>query len=220
MEYLVNDLLREVRVAIDRNNQSATLEQYQDVDTLTINEIAESKIIDAARIVESGAPAYLLDSGEPFATTIGWDSEVGYGSGRIILPDDFMRLISFQMSDWDYAVTSAITEDDPLYTRQRSRFPGIRGCPQRPVVAITQRPVGQVLEFYSCTAGADVYVTTARYIPYPAIVNGHIDLCEKLKPAIIYYTAYLTCLTLGDTNLAASMLAAGKQLMGADESEQ
>lgn len=223
MEYAVRSLLRDVRVAIDLNKQSAELESFKDVDTLTINEIARSKIIDAARMVESSAPSYLLDSGEPFATTIGWDSKVGYGGGHIILPQDFMRLVSFQMSDWDYAVTTAITEDDPLYARQRSRWPGIRGCPQRPVVAITQQPVGQVLEFYSCTGGEDVYVARARYIPYPFILEKDgedcIDLCEKLKPAIVYYTAYLTEQTLGDTNMAANMLAAGKQLMGADESE-
>jgi hypothetical protein len=213
MEYNVSDLKREARVAIDMNMSSQPLAALQDVDTLSLEDIIESKIADAARIVESMAPVHLLDAGEPFAETIGWDSAVGYGGGHIILPSDFLRLVSFQMSDWDYAVTTVITEDDPLYPQQRSRFPGIRGCPQRPVVALVQRPVGLTLEFYSCTGGEEVYVTRARYIPIPKITNGKIDICEKLKPSVVYYIGYLTALSVGDSDLAASMLNNSNELM-------
>ena len=117
------------------------------------------------------------------------------------------------MSDWSRPVTTAISEDDPQYELQSSRYPGIRGCPQNPIVAITQQPVGLVLEFYSCTAGEHVYVKRARYIPFPKIVNGSIELCEKLKPAIVYYAAYLTALSIGDSDLATSMVTISKELM-------
>jgi len=212
MEYNVSDLKKEVRVALDKNMSSATLTSLGDVDTLSIDEIIESKIADAARLVENSAPVYLLDGGYPFATSIGWDSEPGYGSGHIVLPQDWMRLVSFQMSDWNQAVTVAISEDDPLYMQQRSRFPGIRGCPQKPVVALVMRPEGLVLEFYSCTAG-DVYVKRARYLPVPKIVSGKIDLCEKLKPAVVYYAAYLTALSVGSGDLAAALLNISNELM-------
>ena len=213
MEYNISDLKRDVRVAIDMNKVSTALSALGDIDTLTLEEIIESKIAPAARIVESGAPVYLLDGGYPFAVSIGWDSEPGYGSGHIVLPSDWMRLVSFQMSDWTHAVTMAITEDDPIYAQQRSRFPGIRGCPQKPVVALVMRPVGLVLEFYSCTAGADVYVKRARYLPYPKIVNGKIDLCPKCKDAIVYYAAYMTALSVGEGDLANLLLSQSNELL-------
>ena len=227
MEYAVNDLVREVRVCIDQNMTSEALSGLGDVDTLSLEDIIRSKIADAARVVERAAPAHLLDSGRAFACSIGWDNVAGVGSGHIHLPDNFLRLVCFQMSDWSHAVYEPIGQSDPLYARQHSRFPGLRGSPQRPVVAIVGQPIGQVLEFYSCTAGEDVFVKQARYIPIPRIkprtnvMTGEtnptgedvIDLCEKLKPSIVYYTAYQTALTIGDEKLAAAMLGTSKDLM-------
>lgn len=213
MKYKVNDLVRDIRIAIDQNMTSTQLAGLGDIDTLSLEDIIGSKIADAARIVEQNAPSYLLDSGQAFADSIGWYGAVGIGSGYIHLPDDFMRLVCFQMSDWSRAVITAISEDDPQYEMQSSRFPGIRGCPQKPVVAITQQPVGLVLEFYSCTAGEHVYVKKARYIPIPKVTDGEIELCERLKPSIVYYAAYLTALSVGNGDLAAGMLNISKELM-------
>lgn len=213
MTYQVADIVKDVRVCLDQNMVSDALAGIGDVDTLALDEIIESKIVNAAMAIESQAPVTMLDSGRAFGDSIGWDSEAGYGSGHIHLPDDFLRLLTFQMSDWDYAVTQAITEDDPLYAQQRSRFGGVRGNPQKPIVAITQQPIGLVLEFYSCTSG-DAWVKRARYIPIPRIRNGKIELCEKLKPAIVYYTAYLAALSISDTTLAASMLNTANTLAG------
>ncbi|MBR4040812.1 MAG: hypothetical protein IKJ09_00660 [Bacteroidaceae bacterium] len=213
MRYSTDDILREVRIAIDENGSSDQLSTLDDITTLAIDEIIMTKIADAARIVESNAPIHLLGRGESFSTSISWETRVGNGSGSTQLPDDFMRLISFQMSDWRRAVSIAISEDDDLYQLQSSRYPGIRGCPQNPVVAIVRQPIGLVLEFYSCTSGDRCYVKRARYLPIPRIENGYIDLCEKLRPAIIYYTAYLTCATLGRNEVASHMLNISKSLM-------
>lgn len=212
MEYNVSDIVQEVKVAIDENVSSTALSGLGDVDTLTKEEIINSKIVAAATVIESNAPSYLLDSGRAFGESIGWHGQPGHGSGYIHLPDDFLRLVTFQMSDWDYPVTIAITETDPAYQQQRSRFAGIRGCPQKPVVAITNQPIGLVLEFYSCSSGDDAFVKRARYIPIPRIRNHKIDLCEKLKPAIVYYTAYLTALSMGEGDVASAMLTTAKEL--------
>lgn len=212
MIYDVSDIIREVKVAIDENVDSTSIENLPDEDTLKLNEIIESKIVDGARVIESSAPIHLLDSGTAFGESIGWDSSPGYGSGYIHLPDDFMRLVCFQMSDWDYAVNEAILESDPMYQLQKSRFAGVRGTPQKPVVAITSQPIGLVLEFYSCYSGESAFIKKARYLPMPRVRDGKIKLCVKLKPAIVYYIAYLTALSIGDGNLATSMLGTAKQL--------
>ena len=132
-----------------------------------------------------------------------------------MLPKDFLRLVSFQMSDWSRAVTVAITDDNPLYSLQSSRFPGIRGCPQNPVVALVQYSDGLALEFYSCTMGDNVTVKKGLYVPIPKINKepNEITICEKLKAAIVYYTAYLTALTVGNNDLATTLLNTSKDLM-------
>lgn len=212
MQFEVEQIIKEVRVALDRNNDSAPLIATDDIDTLTLDEIIESKIAEATRIVEVNAPTFLLEGGKDFANSVDWLGEVGKSSGRIHLPDDFLRLVSFKMSDWVRAVSVVITDDHPLYEMQSSRYPGIRGCPQDPIVAIVTQPIGQVLEFYSCDGGEDVYIQRARYIPIPKIEDGHIDICEKLRPAVVHYTAALVAQIIGQADLATSLINISNEL--------
>lgn len=213
----VDDLLKEVRVVLDHNNTSTALADIGDVDTLSIDELIESCLVSASRIVETNAPFNLLDRGEPFSGTIYWPEAVGKGSGHIQLPDDFLRLVCFQMSDWSRPVNEVITDESPEYAMQSSRYAGIRGNPQRPVVAIVPWSTGLELEFYSCTGGNDVHVRRARYIKIPSISGEGaartINICEKLKPAIIYYTAGLVSTSVQSKDYADLLFAQCKELM-------
>ena len=212
MIYKVADLVREVRIAIDKNNSSAPLAALiDDVDTLSIDALIESKIEDAARAVTVNAPRHLLDSGKGFSTAVAWSSSKTKHWGFTQLPEDFLRLVTFQMSDWSYPVVEAITETDPIYKRQNSRFAGIGGNPQRPVVAIVQHPIGLILEFYSCTSN-DVAVKLARYIPVPRIENERIGISEKLVDSVVYYCAYLVLTSLSEVEQAKVMFAIYKNL--------
>lgn len=223
MNYAVASLKAEIRVALDQNMTSDQLISSSDIDTLSLEEIIESKIPDAARMVEIEAPHHLLGGGKTFGTSITWydgegsgsgsGSGEGYGSGNTKLPDDFLRLVSFQMSDWSYPCTNAITDQDPLYAAQFSRFPGIKGNPQKPVVAISVQPTGTYLEFFSCTQGSGVSVKRAHYIPIPTISDGNIDICPKLSRAIVYRAAHLVAAEIGDANAAAALLQASNNLM-------
>jgi hypothetical protein len=213
MIFSVDDIKRDVRIALDQNNSSTPLLDTGDIDTLTLEEIIESKIEDAARIVTRDAAHYLLDGGKAFGESVGWDVREGYGSGYILLPNDFLRLVSFQMSDWSYPVLNAISEDDPMYALQQSRYGGVRGNPQKPVVALSQQPIGLVLQFFSCAAGEGTFVKRATYMPIPKIDNAGITISEKLKPAVVYYAAYLVALSIGNGDLAAVLLNTSKELM-------
>lgn len=213
MIFSVDDIKRDVRIALDQNNSSTPLLDTGDIDTLTLEEIIESKIEDAARVVTRDAAHYLLDGGKAFGESVRWDVREGYGSGSILLPDDFLRLVSFQMSDWSYPVLNAITEDNPIYALQHSRYGGVRGNPQKPIVALSQQPIGLVLEFFSCAAGENTFVKRATYMPIPKITDGEITISEKLKPAVVYYTAYLAALSIGNGDLAATLLNTSKELM-------
>lgn len=208
--YNLNDIAKDVRIAIDQNMVSDSLAAIGDVDTLSIDEIIKSKICEAVKRIHSEAPAHLLDSGHNFGEEVYWQ---GDNSGWVLLPEDFMRFVVFQMDDWDRAVFNPINTDDPEYALQSSRFKGIRGTAQRPVCAISLRPEGRVLEFYSCKS-EEATVSRAVYLPYPKIDKyGAIDICERCYDAVVYTIAALVLTTFGDAEKSAALNELAKSVL-------
>ena len=213
-------LVHRVRTVLDENMDDSSLASEHNPDALSLREIIKHSIEDAARIVESVAPLHLIDSGKAFAGSIGWVSGTpGKGAGIIKLPDDFLRLVCFQMASWNTAVNEVISEDSPEYLLQSSAFSGLRGNPSRPVVAITHGAAGLQLEFYSCNDVNNTSLRKARYLPIPQFKEDNtaknltIELCDKLVSAIVYYSAYLTMKSLGDNDMAERMKTIAEQLM-------
>ena len=187
--------MQDVRICLDQNMESDALIESGDIDTLALDDIIRSKILEAVQRVHMDAPNYLLEGGHNFGDAVYWRE---LESGWVLLPPDFMRLVVFEMDDWEQAVYQAISTDDPEYEKQRSRFKGIRGTAQRPVCAIAIRPEGRVLEFYSCKS-EDAQVSRAMYIPYPKIDEDNgVDICERCYNAVVYTAAGLTLLTCGE----------------------
>lgn len=194
--------MQDVRICIDQNMESDALIESGDIDTLALDEIIKSKILEAIQRVHMDAPNYLLEGGHNFGDAVYWRE---LESGWVLLPPDFMRLVVFEMDDWEQAVYQAISTDDPEYEKQRSRFKGIRGTAQRPVCAIAIRPEGRVLEFYSCKS-KNAQVSRAMYIPYPKIDEDNgVDICERCYNAVVYTAAGLTLLTCGETEKGNSV---------------
>lgn len=206
-------MLRAVRVAIDMNRGDEALLRDCDTETLRLDEIILAKLADAVRIVEMEASPALLESGHDFANPEGDNVYIGEdGKGFIILPNDFMRLVSFRMSDWGRTVYEAISERDREYGLQSSRFKGICGNWERPVVAIVRRAAGLVLEFYSCRDGGAT-VAEATYLPYPRIDDaGGIDVAEGCYRAAVYRAASLALGSVGDP-LSTTMLEMSRSLV-------
>ncbi|ERJ80071.1 hypothetical protein J5A56_00650 [Prevotella melaninogenica] len=200
--YRLDEIAKDVRIAIDQNMSSETLIGFDDVDTLSLNDIIKSKVTDAVKRIHSTAPAYLLDGGNNFGDAIYWKE---LESGWCLLPENFMRLVVFQMDDWERAVYNAISEDDAEYKKQSSRFKGIRGTPQKPVCAIAIRPEGRALEFYSCKS-EDAMVSRAVYLPYPVIdEDDGIEICERCYQAVVYTIASLVLTTYGNADLSKAL---------------
>lgn len=214
MKYDIGDIKREVRITLDENSVSVPLVIEMDNDTLSLDELIESKVIDAVKSVTQSAPSHLLDGGVKFAESVTWEKGVvGKGMGFTALPEDFMRLVVFQMSDWRRPVSQVISDADPKYFMQKSKFPGIRGGVEKPVCAITTYPDGRMMEFYSCAGGSKVSVRMAKYIPYPAIVDGGVEICMKLYSSVVYYTAGLVAATLKDKEQSALLFSFAKDLL-------
>lgn len=210
MVYQVDKIMRDVRIALDENKISEQLISDDDIDTLSLNDIVRSKIVEAVRRVESEAPVHFLEEGHYFGDAVYWgDLE----SGWVLLPDDFMRLIAFRMSDWERTVYSAISPEDPLYAKQSSRYKGIRGNVQKPVCAIVNRAEGKALEFYSCDSEA-AYVARASYLPYPEIdKDGGIDISERCYTSVVYTVAALVLTTYGASEQSAALSALAKSIL-------
>ena len=202
MVYNIHDVMRDVRICLDQNMTSEQLLQDDDVDTLALDDIVRSKILEAVVRVHTNAPTYLLEQGHNFGDAVYWgDLE----SGWVLLPQDFMRLIVFEMSAWEAAVYTAISTTDPEYELQRQRIKALRGTAQKPVCAIATRPEGRVLEFYSCKS-EDAYVRRAQYLPYPKIDKDEgIDICERCDTGVIYAAASLVLLTLGEAEKSSAL---------------
>lgn len=210
MVYKVSEIVRDVRIAIDQNMTSEQLIETGDIETLSLEEIIRSKTVEAVRRVECAAPAHLLEEGHNFGDAVYWE---GLESGWVLLPDDFMRLIAFRMSDWERTVYTALSADDPQYAKQSSRYKGIRGNVQKPVCAIVNRAEGKALEFYSCNS-RDAYVSRATYLPYPCIdEHDGIDICERCYTAVIYTIAALVLTTYGEDNKASSLNDLAKSIL-------
>ena len=213
----LDDILRDVRVCIDHNMNSQQLIDDGDIDTISMDDIIKSKVLDAVRMVEMTAPMHLLEGGHTFV----YDGENDEGgvywgkdnAGWVLLPDDFMRLVVFEMSDWERPCFEAIGPDDGAYHLQRSSIAGVRGNWQRPVCAIVTRPEGKVLEFYSCK-DEEATVTRAVYIPFPSFDDtGGVDLCKRCYGSIVYMIAGLTLATYGEDNQSTNMMNLSKSVL-------
>lgn len=195
MVYKVADIIRDVRIAMDTNDIDASLLADKDTDTLQLDDIIRSVIVDAVKTIEIIAPAQLVDSGHNFGDQIYW---MNNGSGQVLLPLDFMRLVVFKMSDWERPVYTAIMETSDKYALQHSRFKGVRGNPQKPVCAIVKKPEGNVLEFFACD-NESATITQAVYLPFPYIDGEDgIEISERCYKAVVYQATAFALSLLND----------------------
>lgn len=145
----------------------------------------------------------LYSSGGGVAATIKSDAQ-GVFYASIDLPSNFLRLLSLQMSDWDYAIDHATPRGDSTYAIQHSNVYSLRGNPHRPIAVVT--PDGKSLEAFGCLSG-DATMTSFNYVAIPEIdtANDTINISDKLYPSVIYYCASLVCTSLGDFNKAHAL---------------
>lgn len=210
MLYKVDRILRDIRIAIDENADNERFQIEGDEDTLTLNDVIYSKIEEGVQRVHMMSLPQYLEEGHNIGDSIRW---TGNGSGWVLLPDNFMRLIVFQMSDWERAVYEPLTISDPRYKLQSSRYKGIRGNFQKPVCAIVNRPEGKVIEFYSCK-DETAHISQGSYLPYPKIdERGGIDISERCYRSSIYMTASLVMETYGMQEQAGSFYELSKSLI-------
>ena len=99
MIFQIDKIMQDVRICLDQNMESDALIESGDIDTLALDEIIKSKILEAIQRVHRDAPNYLLEGGHNFGDAVYWRE---LESGWVLLPKDFLRLVVFEMDDIDY----------------------------------------------------------------------------------------------------------------------
>lgn len=209
VEYAVSDLVKEVKVLLDRNQESAGLLAPSDSDTLSQAELIESKIVDAARIILSDSPEYMVE-GTSCTNDVTWtDDSNGYYVGKMVLPTDMLRILSVKAGDWNRPAT-IISESDDAYKYQNCKY-GVSGNPERPIAAIVHTANGKSIELY--TSKKQDATLAFIYVQVPSITTEQkISLPSVLKDSILYMAGYLTCISLGDTDTASGFLGVARKL--------
>lgn len=206
VEYAVSDLVKEVKVLLDRNQESAGLLAPSDSDTLSQAELIESKIVDAARIILSDAPEV---EGTSCKNAVTWTDSNGYYVGKMVLPTDMLRILSVKAEGWNRPAT-IISESDDAYKYQNCKY-GVRGNPERPIAAIVHTDNGKSIELY--TSKKQDATLAFVYVQVPSITTEQkISLPSVLKDSILYMAGYLTCISLGDTDTASGFLGVARKL--------
>ena len=206
-------IIRDVRVAMDENTSVAPFTDSDgntfDPDTLEMEEIIKSKIADGVNAVRSVAPLSKLEparmaSGESWP--IKWIDEEKM-IGEVPLPDDYLRMVLFKMSDWTHAVTTTIAVDSALYHQMFSRWKGVRGNPSRPNIAIaTDTSTGKnVIQFFSCDsteATAELaYIKRCDKPNEPDEPNTTYEIEQGIYWAVVLKTAALVAATYGNADM-------------------
>lgn len=181
-------------------------EVYPEGNSLNVLHLPLDDFLDEAgrRIVRT-APLHALGSGRDMSR-----SELRPnpdGSGRVMLPADFVRLMSFRMAGWVRPAVLAIRQSDPAYRRQSHSV--TRGGPAKPVVALCDGDT--VLEYYSLPAGIEHRIAEARYFGYSGIGSDYPPL---LIDATVWQLAALVLSSINDANGAAVAQSRTNEYLG------
>ena len=195
----ITTIITDVKRALDENESASNI-LSGDADQLQMDALIRSKIVDAVMYIHKAAPSSMIEGISPEEIpTPGQVTGGQDGACTVALPDNFMRLVIFQMSDWKRPVITPISDTDPLYAMQGSDYVGIRGGVKKPVAVLTTNIAGKkILEAYS----SEGTVAKLVYLPIPTIEgespNESISICTQLYQPVIYHCAGLVAMTYKD----------------------
>lgn len=191
----VDELIKEVRIALDEN-ASQTEYIKTNADNLELDDIIKAKLPEAARDVTETADVELLEP-ETMKTELTRTD----GGGKLSVPEDFLRLVSLKMKEWNRSVTVVAGEGSDIELMQRNKY--TRGTAMKPVCVMAFDASGKkVIEFF----GAGSAIDWALYMPIPVVENGYLPISRLLRQAIVRRTAGLVLVSRGEVDKAAAFL--------------
>ncbi len=128
-------LIGTVKLKIDELQPQKEGVQFIDISSTNISNVLDLYINglldEAAKHILQIAPRHVIIPTDG-SSSVPVDN--GDGTGYIILPDDYIRWVSFKMNTWLQEVTEPILTTDPMYKRQKYTY--TRGGLAKPVCAL------------------------------------------------------------------------------------
>lgn len=149
----------------------------------------------------SAKKATLLISGK--STNV--DNKADNQTGTIVLPDDFLRIVSLKMKDWEQPVTELAIQGDELARMQSNKH--LRGSVAKPVGVLNKTNAGYQINYYSSSTHD---VEEFLYIKRDTAEN---IADSQLVDAMVWICAGKTLGVLGEANLANLCYENAKGLM-------
>lgn len=217
MQATLTDLLHKLRIALDE--QLGT-----DVDSDFVSaqdaELKQALLYASIQLSEELPDEYLLPTSAT-NTSISINTVKSDGTGYIVLPTDYLRLLRFKLRSWSRPcceVTDAASQQGRM---QGSRW--TRGTPQKPVCMYGVSGDGlKTLEYYTAgrysadadTAGFDNYVDYLEYISKPSASESTLSnsLKDECEPMVIYRAAGIVMDGKQNAALADRFYALSRQL--------
>lgn len=217
-----SEFRRQVRVCLDENMSSEVLQYLEDVDTLSLDDIIDSKVEDAALSVVRSAPISKLGDILKSLDGVPDIAQTAPYKGVMRLPLDFERLVRFKMKGWPLALYGAQPPLSPYYEQANSEF-SVFGTKDRPVVFLVPSAdnASDLCAEIFCASSQDDVLDGCTYVAKPRIEEDEtktteswkILLGENLVRPTVYYAAYLTALAVKDDNAAEKLLATATSLI-------
>ncbi len=157
---------------------------HQDCGVLTLRERFDAIVTEVATKVVEELPVEWIETVRSFADAP-FLHNTDEGSGTVLLPNSFLRLVSFRLEGWQRTLHMAGSLDDELYRLQQQSVQALRGSDARPCCFLTMGPSGLSL-IYFCSPEQTISdvcrhptrrIAEALYIPIPNIdSDGAIEL--------------------------------------------
>lgn len=218
-QYLVSDLIKEVKIVLDRNDESDEAIDSKWLDTLTQGKLIDELLLKGIRTIEQLAPAEMVEGTTLSKPIVTWSNNNGNLVGRMEIPANVMRVLFVKASDWSRPA-KIISDTDDEYAWQSNMY--VCGNTQNPIAALTRKGQKKILELY--TSKSESATVDLSYVIIPSYTtNGdvtYVTMSTLLKDAAVYMVASLVCDSLGDSEMSASLKAIAYQLAGIEEPTQ
>lgn len=163
MEVKIREMVGRVLKLLDENEEILSEKMEFGYPETNLMSLIAEMLPEVAEQVVRESPLSDIDEWLEMDGECEW---VSPGHGEVELPLDFLRLVTFRMSDWRRKVSTVISPDSSNYSLYFDARGARRGVRKSPAVALVNGATRRRLEFVgSTTPGA--YVEIAGYLPLP-----------------------------------------------------
>lgn len=217
--YDIKEIVREARLLIDENEDNTALITEADEVANDTDAITEAMVLQSVDTVHRLAPIWRVAE---ISTEISLPL-TKYMRGKAgELPNDFLRMVYAVAEDWCISVYIPIDQDSEQYQMQSSKFAGIRGSAERPVVAIVPGPEASGLRLEVYTTEKDSiklnYVKRAAIISTKndatETVTNKVEIASNCKKAVLYFVAKYYMVNIGEPERARHYESVAAELLG------